>query len=351
MATGESGQPHAAQEEPPAVWVGDELRRAFETIGQLQRELAHLRTGLSLQTEQVTTLSDTLQTVEGRTLRHESGQEASRELQQEIAQLEEQLQAEASLRRDLAEHVQRTDGREGDLQMELRRALEVIAHRLDDFEGSQAAVEQQQRLAGDVSQRAPDVASFEGRLHDVEQHVNAREERQDHSGESVVRLEADVLAMRGTLDALEQRLAAMQVDQRRLDEDLAQVRAIRDREDQMLDLLEQQRASRAQVESRLSELEEQLAGHEQRESGAQEERATLRREQSGHEGRLRALGERAEAQRLAMVEHLRRELRAAEETGKQRVEEIERELRVSRGLLLRLTEESAEASALEEQPL
>ena len=66
---------------------------------------------------------------------------------------------------------------------------------------------------------------------------------------------------------------------------------------------------------------------------------------------MRALGERGEAQRLAMVEHLRRELRAAEETGKQRVEEIERELRVSRGLLLRLTEESAEASSLEEQPL
>jgi uncharacterized phage infection (PIP) family protein YhgE len=348
----EARTPSTQREEPPATWVGDELRRAFETIDQLTREVEQLRASINVQSEQVTTLGDTVQTVEGRTQRHESGQESARELQQEIAQLEEQLEAEAALRRDLADHVQRSEGRENELQMELRRALEVIARRLDDFEGSQAAVsEQQRRISSAQAERAEAETTFEGRLEEMEQHVTARGGRGDQSGDTVVRLEADVLSQRGTLDALEQRLAAMQIDQRRLDEELAQVRAIRDREDQLLDLLEQQRASRAQLETRLADLEEALAAQTQRSSDAHEERSLLQREQSGHEERLRSLGERVEAQRLAMVEHLRRELRAAEESGKRQVEEIERELRVARGLLLRLTEESAEASSLEEPPL
>ena len=351
MANGDARRASSAHEEASPIWVGDELRRAFETIGQMQRELAQLRASLSVQSEQLITLADVVQTVEGRTQRHEAGQDSGRELQHELTQLEEQLDAETALRRDLAEHVQRSQGRENELQMELRRALEVIARRLDDFEGTQAAVTQQQRISSGIAEHSQAESTFESRLEDVEQHVGGRRDRQDHSGESVVRLEADVLSLGGTLDAIEQRTAAMLVDQRRLDEELAQIRTIRDREEQLLDLLEQHRASRAHVESRLSEIEEDMTAQVQHASAAHEERSLLQREQSGHEERLRFLGERVEAQRLALVEHLRRELRAAEETGKRRVEEIERELRVARGLMLRLTEESAEASSLEEQPL
>ncbi len=347
MANGDARRPTTEHEEAPPTWIGDELRRAFETIGQMQREIEQLRAGISMQSERVLTLGDAVQTVEGRTQRHESGQESARELQHEITQLEGQLEAESALRRDLSEHVGRSE-----LQMELRRALEVISQRLDDFEGAQASVnEQQRRISSQQAERAQSDSTITGRLEDVEQHVGAREDRRDLSGESMVRLEAEVLSLRGTVDALEQRLSAMHLDQRRLDEELAQVRSIRDREDQLLDLLEQHRAGRAQVETRMSEVEEQLADQAQRTSAAHEERSLLQREQSGHEERLRSLGERVEAQRLAMVEHLRRELRAAEESGKRRVEDVERELRVARGLMLRLTEESAEASALEEQPL
>ena len=349
MANGDARRPTTEHEEAPPTWIGDELRRAFETIGQMQREIEQLRAGISMQSERVLTLGDAVQTVEGRTQRHESGHESARELQHEITQLEGQLEAESALRRDLSEHVGRSEGRENELQMELRRALEVISRRLDDFEGAQASVNEQQRRIS--SQQAQSDSTITGRLEDVEQHVGAREDRRDLSGESMVRLEAEVLSLRGTVDALEQRLSAMHLDQRRLDEELAQVRSIRDREDQLLDLLEQHRAGRAQVETRMSEVEEQLADQAQRTSAAHEERSLLQREQSGHEERLRSLGERVEAQRLAMVEHLRRELRAAEESGKRRVEDVERELRVARGLMLRLTEESAEASALEEQPL
>ncbi len=352
MANGDARRPTTEHEEAPPTWIGDELRRAFETIGQMQREIEQLGAGISMQSERVLTLGDAVQTVEGRTQRHESGQESARELQHEIAQLEGQLEAESALRRDLSEHVGRSEGRENELQMELRRALEVISRRLDDFEGTQASVnEKQRRISSQQAERAQSDSAIAGRLDDVEQHVGAREDRRDFSGESTVRLEAEVLSLRGTLDALEQRLSAMHLDQRRLDEELAQVRSIRDREDQLLDLLEQHRAGRTQVETRLSEIEELLADQAQRTSAAHEERSLLQREQSGHEERLRSLGERVEAQRLAMVDHLRRELRAAEESGKRRVEDIERELRVARGLILRLTEESAEASALEEQPL
>ena len=348
MANGDARRPTTEHEEAPPTWIGDELRRAFETIGQMQREIEQLRAGISMQSERVLTLGDAVQTVEGRTQRHESGQESARELQHEITQLEGQLEAESALRRDLSEHVGRSEGREN----ELRHALEVISQRLDDFEGAQASVnEQQRRISSQQAERAQSDSTITGRLEDVEQHVGAREDRRDLSGESMVRLEAEVLSLRGTVDALEQRLSAMHLDQRRLDEELAQVRSIRDREDQLLDLLEQHRAGRAQVETRMSEVEEQLADQAQRTSAAHEERSLLQREQSGHEERLRSLGERVEAQRLAMVEHLRRELRAAEESGKRRVEDVERELRVARGLMLRLTEESAEASALEGQPL
>ena len=352
-----SSEPRATEPAPPAAagpgtWVGDELRRAFETMGQMQRELERLRASMAVQSEQVTTLRDSVLTVEGRTRRHESGQESTRELQQEIALLEEQLEAEASLRRDLAEHVQRSDGRENELEAELRRALEVIARRLDDFEGTQAAVaEQQQRIASGVAEQTQVDAELEGRLDGVEQRVEARQVQRDHTGEAMVRLEATVAALRSGLDAIEQRIAAMQVDQRRLDEELAQVRAIRDREAELLDVLEQQRASRAHTETRLAAIEEDFEAFRRSLASAQEERQVLQREQGGSEERLRALGERVEAQRLVMIEHLRRELRAGEESGRRRIDEIERELRVARGLLLRLTEESAEASALEEQPL
>ncbi len=65
--------------------------------------------------------------------------------------------------------------------------------------------------------------------------------------------------------------------------------------------------------------------------------------------RLRGLTELLEAQRLAMVEHLRLQGEANEESGRRRIDEIERDIRKARDLVVRFAEQTVEAS--QEQPL
>ena len=68
------------------------------------------------------------------------------------------------------------------------------------------------------------------------------------------------------------------------------------------------------------------------------------------EAALRArLEARLEAQRDTVAEHLRRVLRADEERAHRRIEEIERDVRVARNLLVRLDEQASGSD--QEQPL
>ena len=61
------------------------------------------------------------------------------------------------------------------------------------------------------------------------------------------------------------------------------------------------------------------------------------------------LDERLESQRDTVAEHLRRVLRADEERARRRIEEIERDVRVARNLLVRLDEQAGGTD--QEQPL
>ncbi len=332
---------------PPAsvagTWVGDELQRAIARAQALERELQQVRAALRAQQEEMARLQDVLATVDGRTQRHEAGQDIAREVKQELASLQEQLEAEASVRRDLQARLERRSAREQEDEQRLHRALETVVQRLDHFEGRQAADDDRQRhIELDLAERDQDEQSTEARLAALERRTDADRDLALHRGEELGRLAAALPGLVGVVDDLRARLQTMQADQRRLDDDIAALRAIRDREGDLLDVLEQQRATRARMEERLNAAEEQIEEVRRVVSDAGEERALIARTQAGAQERMRALAEELEALRLLLIAHFRRQVQADEQAGRRQAEELEREARTARDLLVRLTEQSEE---------
>jgi chromosome segregation ATPase len=332
------------------TWVSDELQQALVRVTSLGREIQMLETALHLQQEEVARLSDSVQIVEGRTSRHEVGQEQTREVRHEIAELEDRLAQEVSLRRDLTAQVERAQRREAETQQELQRVLQLISSRLDAFDGRVAA--DRQRDAGvrdDLAAADQQDEDIEERLERLERRVGAEFEASRHQGTETARLAASVSQILSAVDAIEARARAMQQDQRRLDEDVAALRSIRDREEELLEVVEQQRATRARLEDRVSVAEETMEELRRDLATASEERALLARQVAGESEQRRALGERVEAQRDTVADHFRRISRADEESHRRKIEEMERDIRVARTLLARLSEQTDESE--QEQPL
>lgn len=340
----------AASGAEQGTWVSDELQQALVRVTSLGREIQMLETALHLQQQEVARLSDSVQIVEGRTSRHEVGQEQTREVRQEIAELEERLAQEVSLRRDLTAQVERAQRREAETQQELQRVLRLISSRLDDFDGRVAADRQREASARDdlaaAGQQDEDLAA---RLERLERRVGAEFEAARHQGTETARIAASVSQILSTVDAIEARARAMQQDQRRLDEEVAALRSIRDREEELLEVVEQQRATRARLEDRVSVAEEAMEELRRAIAAASEERALLARQVSGESEQRRVLSERVEAQRDMVADHFRRISRADEESHRRQIEELERDIRVARTLLARLTEQTDESE--QEQPL
>jgi chromosome segregation ATPase len=319
-------------------------------IGELARELAHTRNAVDALRAEVDRLEASLQTVDGRTLRHEAGQDLARELKQDLGRLAERLEAEAALRRDLAAAVDRAGSRDHHFEAELRRALEIIAGRLDTFEGHQSATDERQRsLASGIAGREREDDTIEHRVLDLERQIAALRDARVEHGEEIARTASALPELERRLDLIDGQIAAVRAARQRHDEEIAALRAIRDREEELLDLLEQQRATRTRHEARLAEIEELVAGVTQALAAAGDDRARLGREQAGAAERLRTFDERLEALRISIVEHLRLQLRADEQAGRRRVEETERELRTARSLVTRLSEQTEDA--VQEQPL
>jgi chromosome segregation ATPase len=288
-------------------------------------------------------LQDVLATVDGRTQRHEAGQDLAREVKQELATLQEQLEAESSVRRDLQARLERRSTREQEDEERLHRALETVVQRLDRFEGRQAAGDDRQRhIELDLAERDQDEQSVEGRLGALERRIDADREVARHMGEEVGRLSAVLPGLATGVDDLRGRLLSLLADQRRVDDDIAALRAIRDREDDLLEVLEQQRATRARMEERLNGAEEQIEEMRRASADSGEERALIARTQAGTQVQLRALSEELEALRLLFIAHFRRQVQADEQAARRHVEELEREARTARELLVRLTEQSEE---------
>lgn len=332
------------------TWIGDELQRAQQRIESLTREVTLLQHALKAQQEETARLVETLQIVDGRTLRHEAGQEAAREVRQGLIALEERIAAESALRRDLAAQLARAEERESETQHELQRVLGQIASQLDDATGRDAAVLARQRaILEEAGERERDDRDHASRLEATERRLGALEEQARHNGVEVARVVASFSPLLGTLEAVEARVRTLQADQRRMDDEVAAVRAVRDREEALLEVLEQQRVTRARVEDRLNTVEETVEEVRRRQGALSEEQALLARTQTGAAEDRRAILERIESQRDVVLEHLRRQLRAGEESARRHIEEVEREIRIARALLVRMDEQHEDAGR--EQPL
>lgn len=349
----EAGTPWTSLPAPlpgQGTWIGDELQRAQQRIESLTREITLLQHALKAQQEESARLVETIQMLDGRTLRHEAGQDAARAVRQELAVLEERIAAESALRRDLAAQLARAEEREAETQGELQRVLGQIASKLEDATGRDAAVLARQRASLDeAAEHERSGRDHDSRLEAVERQLGALEEQARHSGVDVARVVASFSPLPATLEAIEARVRTLQADQRRTDDEVAAVRTVRDREEALLEVLEQQRVTRARVEDRLNTVEEMVEEVRRRQSALAEEQALLVRTQAGAADERRAIFERIESQRDAVLDHLRRQLRAAEDSARRHIEETEREIRISRALLVRMDEEHEEAGR--EQPL
>ena len=332
------------------TWVGDELTRALHHIDALTHAIDTLQQGMRLQQEEIARLSDGLQIVDGRSQRHEAGQDAARALRQEMATLHTTLDAESELRRDLVARVERDEAREADTQRELQRVLEQIATRLNAADERQASSDvREQHLTADIADQARDEQSIDARVTNVERHIDAAQGATRHVGQEIARVAGSVPELLAKIEDLAVRLRNTQEEQRRFAEDLASVRAIRDREAELREVLDQQRSTRAHTEDRLNAIEEEIEIVRRDNLSVQDQIALLARDRAGDAEQRRHIEERLEAQRDTVAEHLRRVLRADEDRARRRIEEIERDVRVARTLLVRLDERSSETE--QEQPL
>lgn len=330
--------------------VEDDVQQALIRLDALTREIRRMEEVLRVQHEEVARLHDSVQTVDGRTQRHEAGQESAREMRQEIATLEEQLRQEASLRRDLSAQVERAAARDAETQRELRRALELIANRLDDFDGQQSATAERQRhFAQEIATADTDDGQVEARVEQLERALASEREGARHQGAEIARIAGALATFLTTLEGLDARSRTLLLEQRRLDDEVSALRTERDREAELLEVVEQQRSTRARLEDRVNRAEEAVEELRLALAAEAQERALLGRGLAGEVEHRRALSERIEAQRDAVAEHLRRVARADEESHRRRIEDLERDIRVTRGLLVRLSEQ-AEAGE-QEQPL
>ena len=332
------------------TWVGDELTRALRRIDALTHAIDTLQHGMSLQQAEIARLSDGLQTVDGRSQRHEAGQEIALGLRQEMAALRATLDAEAELRRDLAARVERSDAREAATQRELQRVLEQIAARLDAADGRQASTTvREQHLTDDLADQAREEQSIESRLTNVERHAAAEQDAARHVGQEIARVAGAVPELLAKVADLAVRIRGVQDEQRRVAEEVAAISALRDREAELLEVLEQQRAQRARLEDRLNTIEEELEVVRRGHAATLEQIAMFARERTGDAEQRRRLEERLEAQGDAVAEHQRRVLRADEDRARRHIEEIEHDVRVARNLLVRLDEQASGTE--QEQPL
>jgi len=352
MPAGTSGS-DAAERVPGdlrGTWVGDELTRAVRHIDTLTHALEALQHGMRLQQEEIARLSDHVQTVDGRSQRHEAGVDAARGLQHDIATLRQTLDAEQELRRDLVARIERGDAREAETQRELQRVLEQIATRLNEADDRQASLSVRERhIATDLADTAREEQTFEARIENLEARTVAGQDATRGVGQEIARVAGAIPELLAKVEDVATKIRGMQEEQRRLADEVTALRGIRDREAELLDMLEQQRTTRARVEDRLSALEESIESVRRGNEAAQELLALAARDRAGESARRARLEERLEAQRDTVAEHLRRALHAEEERAHRRIEEIERDVRVARTLLVRLDEQAHGTD--QEQPL
>ncbi len=326
------------------------LRGALDRIKTLEADIDRTRVENVHQREELDRLRDTLQTVDGRTQRHESGQDAVRAVLAEVGALQERVEQEVALRRDLFGLIKREAERERGEQNAVSGVLSELLERVGTFEDRLAADDvQRRRLLLGIADTGIEEHVLLERLTMLEQRTAAdRQALQQLSGE-ISRVASLVPDLASNLRDLDTRTRETQLGQRRTGDEVSALASERSRETELLELVDQQRALRVRLEERLSTVEEDVAAVRRELAAAAEDRALLRQLGTAAHERIREAREAMEAQKAAIVEYLRMMTQADAVADRRLVEEIERSNKIARDLLLRLEERSDEAS--QEQPL
>lgn len=312
------------------------VRRLVVVLNQQQAELASLHEAVA--------------TVEGRTQRHEAGQDAARTAASRIAELAERVEQESTLRRDLVAALERQAVRDTDERAALVRQSAQLAEQVEELRSRVASAQARSgRVVAGRSEQAQQELSLGGRLSALEQQIAAAGEELRAARDGRARAEAASEQTQQTLDRLTEQARSGGDARRRLEQEIGTLRASLDGEHELRELIEQQRAARIRMEERIAAFDGEL--HEAREQLAQaaEQRSVLQQQLAGDRRRIEAVTEALEAQREAIVEHFQRWTEARGEAGKRAVEEIGRTDREARDLLVRLAEGTA--GSVQEQPL
>lgn len=333
-----------------AGWAAEELARAVARLDALAREVTQLQGLVLEQRELAEGLRQALATVEGRTRRHETGQDVAFGLQPQLVALEERLYEEAALRRDQAvsqEHQQRATGEQ--LQ-QLERAGEALDERLRAVELALAAVaERQQQLLAEVTGRRQLDRQLIDRQEALAERIGAVATLAQRTADDVVPFAVALPRIELLLRTLDARTTELSRAHERADDELRAVRGLADREAVFVELFDQLRASRLQTEERLRATEERTELLERSTAGSVDQRALLGEHVRTLEARLDQLARSGEQQRHALFDHFRRMSEAAEAANRRAAEELSRQARAGRELLVRLAEGSD--AAVTEQPL
>ena len=339
-----------ADAEVVAGWAAEELARAVARLDALAREVTQLQALLLEQRELAEGLRQALATVEGRTRRHETGQDVAFGLQPQLAVLEERLYEEAALRRDQAvsqEHQQRATGEQ--LQ-QIERAGDALDERLRAVElALAAAAERQQQLLVEVTGRRQLDRQLLDRQEALAERIGAVATLAQRAADDVVPYAVALPRIELLLRTLDARTTELSRAHERADDELRAVRGLADREAVFVELFDQLRASRLQTEERLRATEERTELLERLTAGSVDQRALLGEHVRALEARLDQLARSGEQQRQALFDHFRRMSEAAEAANRRAAEELSRQARAGRELLVRLAEGSD--AAVMEQPL
>lgn len=333
-----------------SAWVEAQLERALARMEALAREVERLQAAGQVRDQEANALRDVLATVDGRTQRHEAGQDLLRALRQEVVALGERLAEESALRREQAAAGERGQGRGHAAEQALGHTLQEVSDRVGGVERALAAAhERAARLGGDLAGRDAQDEQLGGRLEALAAQVEALAASAQREASGVAQLEEAVAALQLAARALETRATSLHREQQRFADDLAIVRRVAEREQQLADVAEQQRALRQRLEAGLAMVQERAAAADVAQAAEAEERALLRARLGALEQRLGAVAAEVAGQREILLEHFRRTAGAAEEAGRRAMEEIDRQARAGRELLVRLAERADETSR--EQPL
>ncbi len=331
-------------------WLEAQLRASAVRVEALTRDVTHLQSALAAREVELLELRESLAVLDGRTRRHEATHDVVRELQQAVASLDARLGEESELRREQGAAIGHARAQELESRQGSETAWQAVTARLAALEQALASSgARQAQIIGDLAEREQDGARVASRVEVLGDEVEALAQAARRESGSTTRIDDAIQSLQVTSRAIEARTQQLQQDQQRLEDDLGALTRIAEREESLSEVLEQQRTLRQQIEQRLSLLDARASGAEAAQATDAEAFALLRQRSERLEARVATLDATAEAQREALLEHFRRATIAAGDAGRRQAEEIERQARAARELLMRLAEGAEQASR--EQPL